>query len=176
MSQLAALSLSIGVLGGLATWVFLTVGGILIWAAFVAWACYFHTGGNADALRNTIVCNIFGSLVAWVAAVIILSVPLADKLTLPLWAGIVVGVSVWVICYAANVKALSIIPANVYGYACTFAFLLQTPEKLSLDSLMSLSFSNAFIVVSVSMVIGAVLGLVSGKVGAALTARASATA
>jgi hypothetical protein len=33
MSQLAALSLSIAVLGGLATWVFLLVGGILIWAA-----------------------------------------------------------------------------------------------------------------------------------------------
>lgn len=176
MSQLAALSLSIGVLGGLATWAFLTVGGILIWAAFVGWACFFHSGGDTNALRNTIVCNIFGSLVAWVAAVIILSIPLADKLTLPLWAAIVVGASVWVICYAANIKALSVIPANVYGYACTFAFLLQTPEKLSLASLTSVSLDNAFIVVSISMVIGAVLGLVSSKVGAALTARATAAA
>jgi hypothetical protein len=176
MSQLAALSLSIAVLGGLATWVFLTVGGILIWAAFVAWACFFHTGGDSDALRNTIVCNVFGSLVASIAAIVILAIPLADKLTLPLWAAIVVGVSVWVICYAANIKALSVIPANVYGYACTFAFLLQTPEKLSLASLTSASFDNAFIAVSVSMIIGAVLGLVSGKVGAALTARTSAAA
>jgi hypothetical protein len=96
MSQLAALSLSIAVLGGLATWVFLTVGGILIWAAFVAWACFFHTGGDSDALRNTIVSNVFGSLVASIAAIVILAIPLADKLTLPLWAAIVVGVSVWV--------------------------------------------------------------------------------
>jgi hypothetical protein len=176
MSQLAALSLSIGVLGGLATWVFLTVGGILIWAAFVAWGCFFHSGGDTNALRNTIVCNIFGSLCAWVAAVIILSIPLADKLTLPLWAGIVVGAAVWVACYAANIKALSVIPASVYGFACTFAFLLQTPDKLSLASLMSPTLNNAFIVVSVSMVIGAVLGMVSGKVAAALTARAGAAA
>lgn len=169
MSQLAALSLSIGVLGGIATYLFLSVGGLLIWAAFVAWGCYFHTGGNTDALRNTIVSNVFGSLVAWAAALIILSVPLADKLTLPLWAAIVVGATVWLICIAANVKALATIPANVYGYACTFAFLLQTPDKLNVASLTSFSLDNAFIAVSVSMIIGAVFALVSGKVGAALT-------
>jgi hypothetical protein len=41
MSSLVALALSVGVLGGIAAWLFLTVGAILIWAAFVAWACFF---------------------------------------------------------------------------------------------------------------------------------------
>ena len=168
MSQMGALSLSIGVLGGIAAWVFLSLGGILIWAAFIGWACFFHMGGDNNALRNTIVGNIFGSVCAWIAAVIILSVPLADKLTLPLWAGIVVGVTVWVICYAATIKAFSSIPANVYGYAATFAFLLQTPDTLSLSNLMSPSLDNAVIAVSVSMAIGAVLGLASAKGAAAL--------
>ena len=173
MSQLSALSLSIGVLGGLAAWAFLSLGGILIWAAFIGWACFFHSGGDNNALRNTIVGNIFGSIGAWIAAVIILAIPLADKLTLPLWAGIVVGVTVWAICYAANIKALSSIPANVYGYAATFAFLLQTPDKLSLSTLLSPSLDNAVITVCVSMAIGAVLGLASAKASAALTARAA---
>lgn len=168
MSKMGALSLSIGVLGGLAAWAFLSLGGILIWAAFLGWACFFHTGGDNNALRNTIVGNVFGSVSAWIAAVVILAIPLADKLTLPLWAGIVVGVTVWAICYAANIKALSVIPANVYGYAATFAFLLQTPDKLSLSSLMSPSLDNAVITVSLSMAIGAVLGLASAKGAAAL--------
>ncbi len=173
MSKMVALSLSIGVLGGIAAWAFLSVGGILIWAAFIGWACFFHLGGDNNALRNTIVGTIFGSIAAWIAAVVILAIPLADKLTLPLWAGIVVGVTVWAICYAANIKALSSIPANVYGYAATFAFLLQTPDALSLSSLMSLSLGNAVITVSLSLAIGAVLGLASAKGATAIGPRAA---
>jgi hypothetical protein len=168
MSQLAALSLAIGALGGVATWIYLAAGGLLIWATFIAWACFFHVGGDDAALRNTIIGNVFGSLVAAIAAIIILAIPLAATLTLPLWAGIVVGVSVWVICIAALFKPLSIIPANVYGYAATFAYLLQTPDRLSLRALTSISLNNAFIVVALSMIVGAILGYVSGKLGAAL--------
>lgn len=174
MSQLGALSLSIAVLGGIATWAFLSLGGIFIWAAFVAWACFFHTGGDNNALRNTIVGNIFGTVCAWLAAVIILAVPLAASLTLPVWAGVVVGVSVWVVCMAANIKALAVIPASFYGYASTFAFLLQTPDKLSLAKLTSASLDNALIVIPISMAIGAVLGFVSGKLGATLAASTQA--
>ncbi len=169
MSQLSALSLSIGVLGAVATWLFLTVGGILIWAGFIGWACYFHNGGTNEALKTTIICNIFGSLCAWAAAMLILGIPLANTLTLPVWAGICVGVLVWALCMAANIKALSSIPSSVYGFAATFAFLLQTPEMLSLANLTSLTLKNAFIVVSLSMVIGALFGYASGKVGAMLT-------
>ncbi len=168
MSKMGALSLSIGVLGGLAAWAFLSLGGILIWGAFIGWACFFQMGGDNNALRNTIVGTIFGAIAGWIAAVIILAIPLADKLTLPLWAGIVVGVTVWAICYAATIKAFSSIPANVYGYAAAFAYLLQTPDALSLSSLMSLSLNNAVITVSLSMAIGAVLGLASAKGAAAL--------
>ncbi len=171
MKQLTALSLAIGVLGAVATWGFLTFGGVVIWAAFIAWGCFFHCGGDDAALRNTIVSNIFGSLVAAIAALIILSVPLADKLSLPVWAGIVVGATVWVICIAANIKAVSVIPANVYGYAATFAFLLQTPDRLSVDALTSIGMNNAFIAVSVSMVIGALFGYASGKLGSALMSK-----
>jgi len=174
MKQLTALSLAIGILGAVATWGFLTFGGVLIWAAFIGWGCFFHSGGDDAALRNTIVSNIFGSLVATIGALIILGVPLADKLTLPVWAAIVVGVTVWVLCIAANIKALSVIPANVYGYAATFAFLLQTPDRLNVQALTSASMNNAFIAVGVSMVIGALFGYASAKLGAALMTKTAA--
>ena len=82
MTGLMPLTISIGILAGVATWIFLSVGTILIWAAFAAWACYFHNGGDGAALKSTIICNIFGVVVAWIAAIIILSIPLAESLPL----------------------------------------------------------------------------------------------
>ena len=170
MSQLVALSVSIGLLGGIATILYLKLG-LLIWAGFIAWACFFHSGGDSNALKNTIVCNAFGAVCAWVAAVIILSVPLGEKLSLPVWAGIVVGLTVLVMCLAAQIKALSSIPASVYGYASVFAFLLQTPETMTKEKLMSASSANALVIVIASLLIGALFGLASGKMGGALAAK-----
>ena len=170
MSQLVALSVSIGLLGGIATILYLNLG-LLIWAGFIAWACFFHSGGDGNALRNTIVGNAFGAFCAWVAALIILHFPLADSLTLPVWAGIVVGLTVMAMCLAAHIKAFSVIPASVYGYAATFAYLLQTADTMTKDKLMSASMANALLVVIISMAIGALFGLASGKLGGALAAK-----
>jgi len=171
MSQLVALSVSIGLLGGIATILYLKVG-LLIWAGFIAWACFFHSGGDGNALRNTIVGNAFGAFCAWLAALIILHFPLADSLTLPVWAGIVVGLTVMAMCLAAHIKAFSVIPASVYGYAATFAYLLQTADTMTKDKLMSASMANALLVVIISMAIGALFGLASGKLGGALAGKA----
>lgn len=167
MSQLVALSVSIGVLGAIATFLFLHAG-LLIWAAFIAWACFFHSGGDTNGLRTTIVGNVFGAVCAWLAALILLAVPLGGTLGLPLWAAIVVGVTVLGMCLAAHLKALSVIPASVYGYAATFAFLLQTAGMLTTDKLLSASLQNGLVVVALSMVIGALFGFASGKLGAVL--------
>ena len=169
MTTLFALFVSVGVLAGVATWLFLFVGPILIWAAFVAWACFFHSGGNEDALKSTVYSNLFGVLAAWIAAIIILAIPAAGSITLPVWAGIVVAVTVGGYILAAHVKALSSIPGTTYGYGCTFAFLLQTPDKLSLDNLLSLSLDNALFVVWVSMIIGAGFAYASGRLAGVLT-------
>jgi hypothetical protein len=170
MSQLVALSVSIGLLGGIATILYLNLG-LLIWAGFIAWACYFHSGGDGNALRNTIVGNAFGAFCAWIAALIILHFPLADSLTLPVWAGIVVGLTVMAMCLAAHIKAFSVIPASVYGYAATFAYLLQTADTMTKEKLMSAGLGNALLVVIISMALGALFGLASGKLGGALAAK-----
>lgn len=173
MNARVATAISVGVLAGVATLVYLQIGSILIWAAFVAWACFFHCGGDNEALRTTIVGNIFGVIAGWVAALAILYIPLADALTLPLWAGIVVAVTVVIVCLASAIPALSSIPASVYGYACAFAFLLQTPEKLTQAALISPDFNNVLIVVVVSMVGGALFAYVSAKLAGAMTKTAS---
>jgi hypothetical protein len=172
MSQLVALSISIGLLGGIATFIYLKLG-LAIWAGFIAWACFFHCGGDSNALKQTIVGNIFGAICAWIAAFIILTVPLGDSLGLPLWAGIVVGITVFVMCIAAHIKALAVIPASVYGYAATFAYLLLTAQAMVIAEMTAVDFKrNAFLFIVISMVLGALFGMASAKLGAALAKKA----
>jgi hypothetical protein len=165
MNSLTALSLSIGLLAGLAT--FLAVGpasGIFfIWAATIAWAAFFALGGNKEALKNTIVCGIFGVFMAWLTAIQITNIPPTIFLGFPFWAAIAVTVSVVVLCFAANIPELSAIPASVLGYSSTFAYLLQTPDKLNKEVLLSVGLSNPLIVISLSIVIGTFFGLYSAK-------------
>ena len=172
MSQLVALSISIGLLGGIATFIYLKLG-LAIWAGFIAWACFLHCGGDSNALKQTIVGNIFGAICAWVAALIILTVPLGDSLGLPLWAGIVVGITVFIMCIAAHIKALAVIPASVYGYAATFAYLLLTAQAMVIAEMTAVDFKrNAFLFVVISMALGALFGMASAKLGAALAKKA----
>ena len=174
MKSLTALSVSIAVLGGLAT--FLALGPLngvfLIWAVFVAWGAFFAVGGSTEALKNTIVCGVFGVLMAWIAAMVIINVPGAATLGLPLWGALVVAASVLVLCLAANIPALATIPASVFGYAPTFAYLLQTPDALNNAAMLSAGLSNPLILLSISVVVGAGFGFLSGQLGNKLTATA----
>ena len=58
-----ALSLSIAVLGGI--WAFLALGPlsgfVLVWAGFIAWGCFFHSGADNQALVRTIVGNAYAA-------------------------------------------------------------------------------------------------------------------
>ncbi len=171
MKSLTALSFSIAILGGLATYLSLgpLSGVYLIWATFVGWGAFFALGGTQDALKNVIVCGIFGVVLAVIAALVILNVNGAAALGLPLWAGIVVAISVFALCMAANVPALAAIPASVFGYAPTFAYLLQTPDMLSTQVMTSASLANPIIFISISIAVGSGFGMLSGKLGAVLT-------
>lgn len=165
MDKLTALSLSIGVLAGVAT--FLAVGpasGIFfIWAATIAWAAYFFLGATKEALVNTIVCGIFGVFMAWITAILLTGIAPDTALGFPAMAAITVTVAVVVMCLAANIPQLATIPASVLGYSSTFAYLLQTPDKLTEGVLMGVSLSNPLLVISISIVVGTYFGQFSAQ-------------
>ncbi|NOQ35032.1 MAG: DUF1097 domain-containing protein [Methylococcaceae bacterium] len=171
MNSLTALSLSIGVLAGLAT--FLAVGPLsgvfFIWAATIAWAAYFALGGDTPAAKNTVICGIFGVVMAWYAAVLIAGISADSIVPFSMMAAIIVTVSVVVTCLAANIPALAAIPASVLGYSATFAYLLQTPEKLSEAVLLNAGWDNPLLVISFSLVVGTGFGIASGKLAAKWT-------
>ncbi len=177
MPQLLSLSLSIAVLG--AIWAFLALsplsGFVLVWAGFVAWGCFFHTGGDDKALTKTIAGNIYGIVIAWIALLIIVNVPVASLGTV--WPAIVVGVTVFLLVIVASIEPLSVVPANVYGYASTVAYSLHQATDAEagtgpLANLASGSFQNPLVLLIVSMVLGALFGFISAKLAGAMTKEA----
>ncbi len=152
-----SLALSIGGLGAVATWLAFgpLAGLVTIWAIFIGWGQYFHNGADNAALKNTIVCSVFGSVLAGVAFILMGLVPLGDLLTAPVW----VGVTVFALVMGASIPAFSVIPSAVYGYAATAAYAIHVGGSTS-----AMDMTNPVLVVSLSLVVGAVFGLVSAKV------------
>lgn len=182
MTQLLGLALSIAVLG--AIWAFLALGPlsgyVLVWAGFIAWGCFFQAGADNNALVKTIVGTAYGALVAWIALLIIVNVPMPNMGAV--WPAIVVGVTVFFLVIVASIDVLSVVPANVYGYAALVAYSLHQPSAAPstgpLQNLLSPSFANPLILLIVSMVLGALFGYASAQLAKALPkseqARASA--
>jgi hypothetical protein len=158
MSILIGLTVSIGLLAVVATWVFLgplAALGFQIWQAFVAWACFYHSGGKTDGLKKTVICMSFGALVG------MLSVMLAGQLGMlgSLAAPVAVGIGAACIVLAAHLTLLSTIPASVYGFACIAGLILLGKD---------MSPANAIVPTIASIVIGACFGWVSEMVGGKL--------
>lgn len=166
------LALSIGGLGGVATWLALSplAGMVTIWAIFIAWGSYFHNGADAAALKNTIVCGIFGSVLAGVAFALITKVGLGEGTPLAINAAVWVGLAVFVLVMGATIPAFSVIPSAVYGFAATAAYAIHAGEDLSsAGNTLAMDFSNPVLVISLSIIVGAVFGMVSGKVSAMIS-------
>jgi hypothetical protein len=178
MPALFALSLSIAVLG--AIWAYLALGPLsplLVWAGFIAWGCFFHSGGDTKALVKTICGNAYGVLIAWIALLLIFKTGIGGAGTGAI--ACVVGVTVFFLVIVASIEPLSVVPANVYGYAATVAYSLHqasvaaaSPEEHGtgpLQNLTTAGLANPLVLLILSMAIGAVLGLLSGKLAKALT-------
>src|SRR5262245_66189333 len=162
MSTNTALAISVGVLGAIATWLFLgPLGGALaIWAAFIAWGCFFHCGGKEHGLQSAILNNAAGAVIAGITLWVATQTGIADKLSLPIWAAICVGVGVAAMVLLANVPAFDSIPAQVYGFASVVAYVLM---KDAAGNLTVASLQNPEVVIILSMIIGAVFGYVSER-------------
>lgn len=165
MSKLTALALSTAVLGGV--WAFLALGplagNVLVWAGFIAWGCYFHTGGDDAALQKTIAGMIYGAVIAGVALTLVGANPLG--LAGAAGPAVYVAVTVFFLVIVSGQKLLSVVPANVYGYAATAAYALTQADA---GSVTAIDLTNPVLLVSLSVVLGAVLGMLSGKLAGLL--------
>lgn len=165
MSQSVALSLSIAVLG--AIWAFLALGPLssftLVWVGFIAWGCFFHSGGDNAALTKTIAGTVYGAIIGWIALMIVVKVPVPALGTV--WPAIIVGVTVFFLVIVASIDALSVVPANVYGYAAIVGYVLS---KGATGALTMGSAAKPLVMTIISLIIGALFGFASGKPAGAL--------
>ncbi len=165
MSKLTALAVSIAVLGGV--WAFLALnplaGAALVWVGFIAWGCYFHTGGDTAALQKTIAGMIFGAVMAGIALYLVGSGMLGGLGVLA--APVIIAITVFPLVIVAGNTLLSVVPANVYGYAATAGYALS---KADAGSVTAMDLTNPVLLVAVSTVLGAVFGMASGKLAGVL--------
>ena len=159
MSSYLALAVSVGLLAILDTWFYVSPLALLlpgmIWVSFVAWGCFFHSGAGTKGLTTTIVGMSFGAVVGMAA--VMATGPLAGlgEFALP----ITVGIGAFVICLASAVGLLSTIPASVYGFA-SIAGPIALTGRDPVEALWQ---------TVLSIVIGAVFGIVSEKLAGMLT-------
>ena len=165
MSKLTALALSIAVLGGV--WAFVALNPLasvaLVWVGFIAWGCYFHSGADDAALQKTIAGMIFGAVMAGVALYLVNAGTLASLGSLA--APVIIAVTVFPLVILASNNLLSVVPANVYGYAATAGLALTAGTAANATLL---DMTNPVLLVAVSTVLGAVFGMVSNKVAGML--------
>ena len=158
MTVLIALALSIGVLAVIATWLVLgplAAFNVQIWPVFIAWACFFHSGGKTDGLQKTVICMVFGAVDGMLT---VMSIGQLGALG-PLAAPVAVGIGAAVIVLAAHIGWLATIPAGFYGFASVAGLILLKP----------LSPVDAIVPTIASIIIGALFGWVSEMVAGKLT-------
>ena len=162
MDLITALALSIGLLGGIATYLFLGFGmGLQIWAAFIGWASYYHCGGQTKGLQDSIAGAIWGAVMA--TAALALKDVIGQGLV---GVALAVALTVFVMIMGAKVPLLSSIPAAVYGYASTVALALgMSALAPGAAGVLGIPGVN----VAISMAIGAVFGYVSQQLAGALS-------
>ena len=171
MPALIALALSVGVLAVIDTWLFglpgLAAMGLQVWISFVAWGTHFQAGGKINGTMTAIACMSFGALVGMVA--IMLAGGAFSGLG-NLAAPIAVGLGAALIVLASKVPYLGIPPIGFYGFASIAAVILLKGEDGSMAP------TAAIVPVVLSIIIGALFGIVSEVVTNALTSKGQPSA
>lgn len=158
MSVLLALTVSIGLLAIVATWLFLgplAAMNLQIWQAFIAWASFFNQGGKSAGLRSTLLCMVFGAAVGMASVLLIGPLGSLGALAAP----VAVGLGAAVIVLAAHLPLLSAIPASVYGFASVAGLIL----------LKGMAPTAAIVPTVLSIILGALFGWLSEFVAGKLT-------
>jgi hypothetical protein len=168
MDLVTALAVSIGLLGGVATYLFLSdplVLGLQIWAAFIAWASFYHCGGKLQGFTSSVLANLWGILWGVLTLLAISRLAIGESLPPNVWPAICVAVGVGLMILGCTIPIFSAIPATVYGYAAVVAFALL---KAGTDNLTVPSLANPAVVIALSMIVGAIFGLISEAVAGAM--------
>jgi hypothetical protein len=159
MDSRSALTLSIGVLGGLAVALTAEVITVPIWVVFLTWASFFFVGGGVSGWVRSLSSNLVGVVIASA------SLCAAHLMGGSMWAtAFAVGVGSAVMVLASWVPLFSTTPAVVVGFASTVSTVAGTGNDITVTSI-----SHPGLVAAVACLLGTSFGLLSEYVAKALT-------
>jgi hypothetical protein len=158
MKKPEAMSLSIGVLGAVDTYLTAKLILVPVWVTFIAWASFFVLGGGRRGFVRSIACNLTGIVIAsatlWAIALSSAGAVLA---------AVFVGIGSAAMVQASKVPLLSTTPAIVLGFASTVGTCVATGKPITTPGL-----DNPTLVAAVAMLLGDGFGLASELIGNAL--------
>jgi hypothetical protein len=160
MKQSEALTISIGVLGGVDVFLTATVIPVPVWVTFTAWASFFIVGGGVQGFIKSISCNITGIIIA---ALSLWAIDLIGPN--PLVAAICVGIGSAAMVQASKLPFThGITPAIVWGFSQTVGTVAVTglPVTASLPN-------NPVLIAIAAMILGNIFGYLSEAWGKAMT-------
>lgn len=151
MKQSEALTVSIGVLGGLDVLLTATILPVPVWITFTAWASFFAVGGGKSGLITSILCNLTGIIIASLS---LFAASLLGGGTVA--AAICVGIGSAAMVQASRLPfSNGYTPAIVWGFSQTVG---ATAAGFALNNPLT---SQATAITAVAMIVGAVFGFVS---------------
>jgi hypothetical protein len=161
MSALIGLTISITILAGIDTYLTATALPIPVWVTFIGWASFFACGGGSAGFVKSVLSNWTGLLIASLALVAISFGPQS-----PVLAATSVGIGSGAMILASAHRALGYPPAIVFGFASTVGTTAATGHGIN-----ELTLRNPALIAAISLLVGAVFGIVSERFAALLTAR-----
>ncbi|MGE2735174.1 DUF1097 domain-containing protein [Mycolicibacterium vaccae] len=164
MDSRSALTLSIGVLGGIAVAFTATVITVPIWVVFLAWASFFFVGGGPGGWVRSVSSNLVGVVIA--TASLYAAHLLGGSLTAT---AIAVGLGSAVMVQASWIGLLSVTPAVVVGFASTVSTVAGTAAAVTTTSI-----SHPGLVAACACVLGATFGIASEYLADVMTRTAPA--
>ena len=153
------MTLSIGVLGGLAVALTADVITVPIWVVFLAWASFFFVGGGVAGWVTSVSSNVVGVVIA--SASLFAAHLMGGSL---LVTAIAVGVGSAVMVQASWVPLLATTPAVVIGFASTVSTVAGRGHDVTVATI-----SHPGLVAAMACVLGASFGLLSEYLATVMT-------
>jgi hypothetical protein len=168
LSPLTAAALAAALVAAASVLAFSAMPALFVWAAFIGWASYDHSGATLQAALRSSAALVFGVVMAWAVAVVVAAgIP---PLSASLATAVTAGIASFLIVLASAGPILSIVPATFYGFASTFAYLSLVPGAFTINAMTGLNLKNAIVAVPISLLIGTGLGIAQGWLASVLAA------
>jgi hypothetical protein len=168
LSPLTATALAAALVAAASVLAFSAMPALFVWAAFIGWASYDHSGATLQAAFRSSAALVFGVVKAWAVALVVAAgiPPLGASLA----TAVAAGIASFLIVLASAGPILSIVPATFYGFASTFAYLSLVPGAFTIHAMTGLNWKNAIVAVPLSLLIGTGLGIAQGWLASMLVA------